>query len=448
VSTATYRDTLNYIYSFTDYEKKGFAVYAPEFYNLDRVHRLLALLGDPHHAFQVVHLAGTKGKGSTAAMIESVLRVAGYRTGLYTSPHLHTFRERIQVNGDLIPEAEVVRLIEEMRPLVAQVEDITTFEVMTALAFAWFAEQGVQWAVVEVGLGGRLDATNVLIPKVAVITSISLDHMAILGDTLSQIAQEKAGIVKPGVPVVSAPQTGEALAVIEATCQRQKAPLTLVGRDWTWKAGQADLEGQAFTLYHDDQVLTGLWMPLLGEHQLVNATVAVAAVALLQEGGVAVPLAAIRDGLQSVRWPARLEILERAPFVVVDSAHNGDSAQKLMAALKAHFRFRRLIVILGASLDHATPELMAALLCGADRAIATCSRHPRAAAPGQLQARAESLGFHLEASETVARALELALTEADPADLICCTGSVFVAAEAREAWFTRQGLPLPPCDPA
>jgi dihydrofolate synthase/folylpolyglutamate synthase len=448
VSTATYRDALEYIYSFTDYEKKGFAVYAPEFYNLDRVHRLLALLGDPHHSFQAVHLAGTKGKGSTAAIVESILRAAGLRTGLYTSPHLHTFRERIQVGGDLIPEAEVVRLVEKMRPLVAQVEDITTFEVMTALAFAWFAEQGVQWAVVEVGLGGRLDATNVLIPAVAVITSLSLDHMAILGDTLAQIAQEKAGIVKPGVPVVSAPQAGEALAVIEAACLQQKAPLTLVGRDWTWARGQADLEGQAFTLYHHRQAVTGLWLPLLGEHQVVNAATAVAAVALLQQAGAAVPLAAIRDGLRSVRWPGRLEILGRAPVVVVDSAHNGDSAQKLMAALRATFRFRRLILILGASPDHATPVLMEALLCGTDRAIATRSRHPRAAAPAQLQAQAESLGFHLEVSETVAGALEAALVDADPSDLICCTGSVFVAAEAREAWFARQGLSLPPRDPA
>jgi dihydrofolate synthase/folylpolyglutamate synthase len=293
-----------------------------------------------------------------------------------------------------------------------------------------------------------LDATNVVIPVVAVITSLSLDHMAILGDTLAQIAQEKAGIVKPGVPVVSAPQAGEALAVIEATCKRQKSPLTVVGRDWTWEAGQMDLEGQSFTLYHGQKALIGLWIPLLGEHQLVNATTAVAALMLLQDAGVEVSEAAIRDGLRSVRWPGRLEILGRAPFVVVDSAHNGESAQKLMAALKTLFRFRRLILILGASLDHATPALMEALLSGADRAIATRSRHPRAAPPAQLQARAEALGFRLEASETVAKALELALADADPVDLICCTGSVFVAAEAREAWFARRGLPLPPGDPA
>nr|NIV39504.1 bifunctional folylpolyglutamate synthase/dihydrofolate synthase [Anaerolineae bacterium] len=245
---SAYRDALSYLYSFTDYEKRGFAAYAPEFYNLDRVRHLLALMGEPQRTFQAVHIAGTKGKGSTAAMIESVLRVAGYRTGLYTSPHLHSFRERIQVAGELIPEAGVIRLVEEMRPLVARVEGITTFEIITCLAFAWFAELGVEWTVVEVGLGGRLDATNVLEPQVTIITPISYDHVAILGDTLSQIAAEKAGIIKPGVPLVSAPQPEEALATICDVCDRQGAPLTLVGRDWTWLAGAADLNGQAFTV--------------------------------------------------------------------------------------------------------------------------------------------------------------------------------------------------------
>jgi len=183
-----YRDALAYLYSLTNYEQRGFAAYAPEFYNLDRMHHLLALLGHPEAAYRVVHVAGTKGKGSTSAMIASILTAAGYRTGLYTSPHLHTFRERIQAGGQMIAADDVVRLVDQIRPLAAQVEGITTFEVMTGLALAWYAEQEVEWAVLEVGLGGRLDATNVVTPQVAVITSISLDHMAILGDTLAKIA--------------------------------------------------------------------------------------------------------------------------------------------------------------------------------------------------------------------------------------------------------------------
>jgi dihydrofolate synthase/folylpolyglutamate synthase len=443
-----YRQALAYMYSLTDYENRGLAAYAPEFYNLERVHRFLSLLGDPHRTFQCVHIAGTKGKGSTAAMVESVLRAAGHRTGLYTSPHLHTFRERIQVGGTLIPEADVVRLIEEMRAAVSQVPDITTFEVMTGLAFSWFAEQGVEWAVLEVGLGGRLDATNVVTPAVAVITSLSLDHTAILGNSLPEIATEKAGIIKPGVPVVSAPQAGEALAVIEATCQRLGAPLTVVGRDWSWEAGAFDLDGQEFAVHHGQDVITGLWIPLLGEHQLENATTTLAVAALLRDEGVAIPETAIRQGLRSVRWPGRLEILNRAPLLVADSAHNGDSARKLMATLKRHFRFRRLTVILGASSDHVTPQLLKALLSNADRAIATRARHPRAANAAWLQARGNDLGFSLEVSDDVPQALAMALADASPEDLIVGTGSVFIAAEVRAAWFARQGMPMPPFDPA
>lgn len=444
----TYREALTYLFSFTDYEKRGFAAYAPEFYSLERVRRLLTLLGEPQRSFQAVHIAGTKGKGSTAAMIEAALRAAGYRTGLYTSPHLHTFRERIQVCGEFIAEADMVRLADRLRPLVVQLPEITSFEVMTGLALAWFAEQAADWVILEVGLGGRLDATNAVTPAVAVITSISYDHMAILGDTLAQIAAEKAGIIKPGVPVVSAPHPGEALAVIEEVCRRQRAPLTLVGRDWTWEAGEANLHGQSFTVHHGQEALTELWIPLLGHHQLTNATTAVATLWLLKQVGARVSEDAIRAGLRAVHWPGRFEILGVAPLVVADAAHNGDSARKLVATLRGVCDYRRLTVVLGGSADHMTPELMQALLAAADRAIATRSRHPRAVDPRWLQTRAADLGFHLEVSETVAQGLAMALDSATAEDLVCCTGSVFVAAEARAAWFARQGLPLPPTDPA
>jgi dihydrofolate synthase / folylpolyglutamate synthase len=443
-----YRDALSYIYHFTDYEKRGFAVYAPEFYNLDRVRRLLAMLGDPQDSFQAVHIAGTKGKGSTAALTESMLREGGYRTGLYTSPHLHSYRERIQVSGELIPERDVARLITELQPLVEQIANITTFEIITAMALSWFAEQGVEWAVLEVGLGGRLDATNVIMPAVSVITSISLDHMLILGDTVRQIALEKAGIIKEGVPVVSAPQPDEALAVIEATCQQQVAPLTLVGRDWSWEPGRSDLDGQHFSIQSQSGVLQDLWMPLLGQHQLVNATTAAATVRELPGEAGGLPASAIRAGLRNVYWPGRLEVLGRSPLVVVDSAHNGDSAEKLMAALEDHFDFRRLILILGASPDHTTTEFLTALLPAASEIIATQSHHPRAAEPAWLQARGADHGFELEASESVPEALQRALAKAGPEDLVLCAGSVFVAAEARLAWFERQGLELPELDPA
>ena len=435
------------MYSFTDYERKGLAAYAPENYNLARMRQLLSLLGNPQHSFRAVHIAGTKGKGSTAAMIESVLRAAGYRTGLYTSPHMHSFRERIQVNGNLIPEEDVVRLIQDMRPLLDQVPDITTFEVMTGLAFAWFAEQGIEWATVEVGLGGRLDATNVLTPAVAVITSISLDHTAILGETRAEIAAEKAGIIKPGVPVVSAPQSEDALAVIEATSLLNDAPLSLVDRDWSYEVGQPDLEGQSFTIYRELEPFGKFHIPLLGGYQAVNATTAIAALSVLEEQGLALPMEAIGEGLARVHWPGRLEILGRKPLVLVDSAHNGDSARKLMIALQSIIDYDRLIIVIGASADHVTPSLLQALVSDADRAIVTAARHPKAATPSWIQDQAAELGLETEICPTVPQALDRALADAGPQDLVCCTGSVFVAAEARAAWFALQGMDSPPSDP-
>jgi dihydrofolate synthase/folylpolyglutamate synthase len=235
--------------------------------------------------------------------------------------------------------------------------------------------------------------------------------------------------------------------VIEETCLDRDAPLTLVGRDWTWSAKGSGIEGQRFAVQHGDEELEDLWLPLLGEHQLVNAVVALAALSLVPETGERLIAESVRKGLVAVEWPGRLEVLSRAPVLVADSAHNGDSAEKLAGSLATLWDYRRLIVVLGASHDHVTPELLGALLRGADRAIATQARHPRAAAPLWLRNRAAALGFDMELSDNVPHALEMALEEAEPNDLICCTGSVFVAAEARAAWFARQGLDLPPSDP-
>jgi dihydrofolate synthase/folylpolyglutamate synthase len=446
-TTYTYAGALRFIYSLTDYEKKGFAAYAPENYDLRRMNRLLVLLGNPQQQFSAVHIAGTKGKGSTAAMVDAVLRVAGQRTGLYTSPHLHTFRERIQVSGEMIPESEVCRLLALFRPLIEQVDGITTFEVMTGMAFAYFALEMIDWAVLEVGLGGRLDATNVVTPTVSVITSISRDHTAVLGDTLAEIAAEKAGIIKPGVPVVSAPQSPEALAVIQAKCEENDAPLTLVGRDWSWTASPESGPGQHFHVSNSQNALDDLWLPLLGQPQLENATTAIAALDVLRKTGVALSDGQIRDGLARVRWPGRLETVLDVPHVVVDSAHNGDSARKLIASLSASFEFERLVIIVGASGDHLTPALLDALMSAAGRSIATQASHPRAATPELVQRRASEVGYDMQLSDSVPHAVDLALASAQPGDLICCTGSVFVAAEARQYCNALRSQPDFPKDP-
>ncbi len=455
----TYKDALDYIYSFTDYEKESSYLYGPEHFDLARVEKLLAWLDSPHLHFKSIHIAGTKGKGSVAAMSESILRAAGYRTGLYTSPHLHTFRERIQVDGRLIPEETVASLTERLQPPVSRTEGITTFEIITALGFLFFADQGVEVAVLEVGMGGRLDATNVVDPLVAVITSLSYDHTHILGETLPLIAREKAGIIKDRALVVSAPQSPEAMAVIEEVCREKDAELTVIGRDWTWEAGEANLEGQWFRVTNHESRITGheFWIPLLGRHQVVNATVAVAAMEKLRQRGVNVPEVSIREGLRQVCWPGRLEILGREPFVVVDCAHNADSAGKLKAALEELFVYRHLILIFGASADKDIEGMMRELFPLAQQVIITQARHPRAADPGVLREKAwrrtsralmpedfgeplvlwprdKGLSRAVMVSDSVDGALSLALEKAGPQDLICVTGSVFVVAEAREAW--------------
>ncbi len=477
----TYKQALDYIYSFTDYEKKRAYRYAPEHFDLGRVERLTALLDNPQHRFKAIHIAGTKGKGSTAAMIASILRAAGYKTGLYTSPHLHTFRERIQLDGQLISEEAVADLIERLQPPVSQVEDLTTFEIITALAFLYFAEEGADLAVLEVGMGGRLDATNIVTPLVAVITSLSFDHTLYLGSTLPLIAREKAGIIKDGAVVVSAPQLPEAMAVIEETCRERGALLFRVGEQWTWQGGETNLEGQSFTVHLNNPTIQPpnhlttqppnhpttqppnhptrydffsrgsrrhrYWIPLLGEHQLANATTAIAVAELLPGLGVYVSEEAIVQGLRQVRWPGRLEVLSRAPFLVVDGAHNGDSARKLVAAMRELFPYRWLILVFGALTGHSVPDMLDALLPVADKVILTRANRLRAVATSDLLCEVYARCREAEITETVAEALEKALALASPGDLICATGSLSVVAEVREAWAKRQGVELTERDP-
>ena len=437
----TYEDALDYIYSFTDYEKKSSYRYAPETFDLARVEKLLVSLNNPHQRFKSIHIAGTKGKGSVAAMSESILRAAGYRTGLYTSPHLHTFRERIQVNGRLIPQETVASLTEQLQPLVSQVEGLTTFEIITALGFLYFVERGVEFAVLEVGMGGRLDATNVVNSLVDIITSLSYDHTHILGETLPLIAREKAGIIKSKALVVSAPQVPEAMAVIEEVCREKDAELTVIGRDWTWEVGEANLEGQWFRVTTNELRVTSyeLWIPLLGRHQLINATVVVAAIEKLRQRGINISEASVREGLRQVRWPGRLEILGRRPLVVADCAHNADSAGKLKAALEELFTYGHLILIFGASTDKDIEGMMGELFPLAHQVIVTQARHARATDSCVLQQKALTLRREVMVSDSVDGALSLALETAGPQDLICVTGSIFVVAEAREAWSKKQG---------
>jgi dihydrofolate synthase/folylpolyglutamate synthase len=445
-----YSEAIVYLHSLTDYEKMRIERYTTEAFDLSRVEALLSSLGDPHTRFPSVHIAGTRGKGSTAAMCEACLRAAGYTTGFYISPHLHTFRERIQIDRQEIAREDVVALVEEVRPAVERIDGVTTFEAITAMGFLFFARAAVDVAVVEVGLGGRLDATNVITPEVSVITSLSLEHTYLLGDTLDKIAFEKAGIIKPGIPAVVAPQRDEARVVLETVCEERGAPLTQIGRDWMYEPGEADLDGQFFAvrrLAAGRSELDGeYWIPLLGRHQLENATCAIAALDILRQQGYEISAEAVREGLRGVDWPGRLEVLSREPLVVVDCAHNPYAAQVLCRALEEWFPNRRWVLLYGASADKDIEGVLTMLLPISDYVIVTRSDHPRAAAPTELADIVASIGGGAEISVSVPRALRRALDVMEPQHGLLVTGSIFLVADVREEWARHTGTSVPDGD--
>ncbi len=430
-----YKQAEEYILSFTDYEKIPGILYTSANYDLRRMAELLAPLGNPHLAAKTVHIAGTKGKGSTAAMIAQVLTTSVYKTGLYTSPHLHTLRERIRIDGNFISEADFVSLVEILKPLVTLVNEkgyygqLTTFEILTALAFTYFAKEKVDFQVVEVGLGGRLDATNVVKPEVCVITSISLDHTEVLGDTIGKIAAEKAGIIKEGCLVVSAPQPPEAKEVIQRVCQEKGAKLIQVGEDITWRKISSNLGYQSF-LVNSREKSYYLTIPLLGDHQLENAANAVAVFEALASLGAKISVEDIRKGLAQVNWPGRLQILSYQPFLVVDGAHNAYSMKRLVQAVRDYFDYDRCFVIFGTSCDKDIPGMVAEIISLSTDIFITRSSHPRAASLSILAKEFANHGIQVNIVENTFEALSYLLTLASPKDLILVTGSLFLIAEA------------------
>lgn len=432
----SYQQALDYLYSFIDYETMHLPRSAVN-YDLRRVEELLFRLGNPHLAAKSVHIAGTKGKGSVAAMVAAALTASGYTTGLYTSPHLNELRERIRVNGELITEEELMALVEKLKPEVEVVNEkatygqLTTFELLTALGFAHFKLKGVDFQVVEVGLGGRLDATNVIQPEVCIITSISLDHTDVLGNSLAEIAGEKAGIIKPGSMVVMSPQPDEVAQVIEKTCLNCDARLVRVGSDVVWQSLGFDSERQLLQV-RGKLGSYELSIPLLGGYQLGNAATAVAALEVLAGKGFKISRDSIISGLARVSWPGRFQILSHHPLLVVDGAHNPDSARKLKQSLVQYFAFDRAILVIGVSSDKDVAGIISELVSLFDKVIVTRSRHPRAVSLEQLIAAFRRCGVEVQAVEAVSEALSLALSMAGARDLVCVTGSLFVVGEAIE----------------
>jgi len=432
-----YQQAIDYLASYTDYEVVPRLAHNAANYDLRRVEELLSRLGNPHLRARSVHIAGTNGKGSVAAMIASVLTTAGYTTGLYTSPHLHTWRERIRVNEELISEAELAALVEELKPEAEAVNReatygrLTTFELLTTLAFAHFAAKGADFQVLEVGMGGKFDATNVINPEISVITSISFDHTEVLGNTLAEITAEKAGIIKPGNMVVTSPQPDEAVRVIEETCLSREAQLIKVGSDVTWQSLGFNDNQQRLRVVGSLGIYE-LSIPLLGWHQLVNAATAVAALEVLAGKGFNLSQRSIANGLARVSWPGRLQVLSNHPLIVVDGAHNPDAARRLRESLEQYFDFDRAILIIGASDDKDIAGVVSELAPVFDKVIATRSHHPRPMATAAIVAEFTKHGVETQVVDNVPSALTEASALAGDRDLICIAGSLFVVAEAIE----------------
>jgi dihydrofolate synthase/folylpolyglutamate synthase len=431
-----YNQAEQYLNTFVNYEQIPGISYAQPGYSLRHVEELLNRMGNPQLVARTVHISGTKGKGSVAAMIAQVLGTSGYKTGLYTSPHLLNLRERIKVDGNLISEAEFALAMAEVKPFIESMRQdstfrqLTYFEALTALAFAHFQKKRVDFQVLEVGLGGRLDTTNVVAkPVVCIITSISLDHTQILGNTLEEIAREEAGIIKHGCWVVLSPQPEEAASVISDICREKETKVVQVGRDVTWHKLSGDLNHQSLVVkgrLRNYQVS----IPLLGDFQLENAAAATAASEILASAGFAISTTDIAQGLAQVKWPGRFQILQQHPTVLIDGAHNVASMKRLVNNIKAYFANKQIFLVFGTSCDKDIPGIIDELIFLSPQAIVTQASHSRAAPPPTLAAEFTKRGIEPEIRESVAQALSRALSLAEKTDVICVTGSLFVVAEA------------------
>jgi len=431
-----YSAALRYLDSLANYEKRDRYDYKKAF-SLERMRRLASSLGDPQKAFKSIHIAGTKGKGSTSAVAYSILKEAGYRTGLYTSPHLVSFRERIMIDGELISEADTSRLLEKIKGLTDSAgrdDKPTFFEVYTALSFLYFKERKVDIAVFEVGLGGRLDATNILEPLVSAITPISYEHTDKLGNTLTEIAGEKAGIIKDGSVCVIAPQEEEAMRAILKVCAGRKARPVIVGKDIKFKEIEFDVSKEVFSLSGPSGVYPRLETALLGAHQVVNAATAVGIIETLRLKGIGIDKDAVERGVRRARWPGRLEMVSGRPRVLLDGAQNRASANALMKAVIRIFKYKRLILILGVSKDKDIKGMLEELLPSAGSVILTKAKVAgRAREPADIKKLIDPAGRDAWLTDSVEDAVEKARSLAAPDDLVLITGSLFVVGEARRA---------------
>jgi dihydrofolate synthase / folylpolyglutamate synthase len=417
---ARYRDSIDYLYGLQKYGIK---------FGLNSTESILERLGNPHHKLRCIHVGGTNGKGSSAAILSSLLTRHGFRVGLYTSPHLVRFTERFRINDEEVPMHRILPVFERIRSVINEAEPPTFFEVVTTMGLTFFAQEEVDWAVIEVGMGGRLDATNVIHPHVSMITNVSYDHQEFLGNTLAAIAREKAGIIKDGVPVVTGARQPLVQGILKATCFRHAAPLYCLGSDFRVRRNP-DGGFQYQGIRHRWPALS---VGLKGGHQCQNTALALACLEVLERNqSLALSENSIHEGLAKVHWPARLEILSEKPLIILDGAHNPQGAETLRDALRTCFKYKKLHLVLGIMADKDIKGILRRLLPLAETAIFTQPRYARAADPEALKRLARPyLRKHYVINDPAA-AIEQAKLLADPDDAICIAGSLYFAGEVKE----------------
>lgn len=415
-----YQSSLTYLYNLQKYGIK---------FGLASITKLLSALGNPHQKLPCVHIAGTNGKGSTAAFISSILSEAGYKTGLYTSPHLISFTERIKINNIEISRKNVVRLTEIVRECAVHLKSITFFEFVTAMAFTYFAEQKVDCAVIETGMGGRLDATNVITPLFSIITNISREHEFFLGSTILQIAREKAGIIKRKGVLLTAVRQPAVLKLFRQRCRQLKAVMFVMGRDFVLQTQANDsLAYQGLRCG-----MLNLRLGLKGAHQIVNGALALAAVEILCQKGFIIPAGSVRRGLKQVHWPGRIEAAQKQPLILFDGAHNPAAMRCLKQSILSDFDYKRLTLVLGIMGDKDIRSMLREIVPIANRVILCRPRMERAAPTAALANMLDHQRVNYIEFQSVGEALEQALAESGSRDLICVTGSLFTVGEAKEA---------------
>jgi len=423
----------------TDYEKESRVSYNVTTFDLKRMQKLLSLLGNPHKKLQSVHIAGTKGKGSTATMLASMLEANGYKVGLYTSPHLVSLHERISVNSKMVTESEMLGLLNRVYSPVekmAKNSSPTFFEIMTAMAFMHFADKEVDIAVVETGLGGRLDSTNVLKPKVVGITSLSIDHQCQLGTTIDSIAKEKAGIFKTGVPIITVEQEPAAMRVLKAHATTAKTTLSVTGGDidfsYRFETSREHGPHTRVCLTTATSKFEHLRVPLYGKHQAINCGLALAMLDRLKSSGYEIDNEKATAGLSKVTLAGRMEMICDDPRILIDAAHNAASIRALIYAIGQNVPYDSMVVIFGCNNDKDIKGMLRELQYGADKVIFTRSSSAKAISPDALaEVYTELCGKMCQTADSLGQALQLARSAIGKGDLICITGSFYLIGEAK-----------------